>query len=273
MSGSGNSQRTRYVDATRDTEKAFCVRYGETTVERGRGRGWMGQSMRVVASVGAFCACVCLLLGAASTSRAAQATVQGAAINLPAPAGFCELTSSNPADKRMLETLGEAVAKSRGNALLAMAADCQQLADWRAGRRLLGDYGQYQAPPDAAASEETFKETCATLRSQGGQTVADVKKDLDARMEDAVRHMKVNDQRFVGFLGEDPTACYVALLQKLEAEDGTEVTQLAVLAITSVKDRFLFVNRNAPYVNADTVTDTLAKLKGTIAALHAANRS
>jgi hypothetical protein len=63
----------------------------------------------------------------------------------------------------------------------------------------------------------------------------------------------------------------VALLQKLKAEDGTEVTQLTVLAITSVKDRFLFVNRYAPYVNADTVGDTLEKLKATIAALQAAN--
>src|SRR2546430_11210025 len=100
---------------------------------------------------------------------------------------------------------------------------------------------------------ETFKETCAALRTQGGQTLSNVKKDLKARMEDSVRQMKVNDQRFAGFLGEDPNGCYVALLQKLKAEDGTEVTQLTVLAITSVKDRLPFVNRYAPYVNADTV--------------------
>jgi len=229
--------------------------------------------MRGIASVTAVVGFFCLLLGTASNSRAAQANVQGVAINLPVPAGFCELTSTNPTDKRMLDTLGDAVAKSRGNALLAMAADCQQLADWRAGRRLLGDYGQYQAPPNPAANEETFKETCAALRTQGGQTVSDVKKDLKSRMEESVRQMKVNDQRFVGFLGEDSAACYVALLQKLKTEDGTEVTQLTVLAITSVKDRFLFVNRYAPYVNADTVSETLEKLKATIAALQAANHS
>src|SRR2546430_8820635 len=42
---------------------------------------------------------------------------------------------------------------------------------------------------------ETFKETCAALRTQGGQTLSNVKKDLKARMEDSVRQMKVNDQR------------------------------------------------------------------------------
>jgi hypothetical protein len=189
------------------------------------------------------------------------------------PAGFCELSSGNAADKRMLDTVGDLVAKARGNQLLAMSADCQQLTEWRTGRRLLGDYGQYQAPPNAAANEETFKDTCAALRTQGGQTLSNVKKDLKARMEESVKQMKVNDQRFAGFLGEEPTACYVALLQKLKAEDGTEVTQLTVLAITSVRDRFLFVNRYAPYVNADTVNDTLAKLKATIAALQSANQS
>ena len=259
---------------TRDTEKTLCLCYAEATVDRGHDRGQVGQSMRGVAIVTAVCACVCLLLGAASHSRAAQATVQGVSINLPVPAGFCELgAGSNAADKRMLDTVGDLIAKSRGNQLLAMSADCQQLTEWRAGKRLLGDYGQYQAPPNAAANEETFKETCTALRTQGGQTLSNVKKDLKARMEDAIRQMKVNDQRFAGFLGEDTTACYVALLQKLKAEDGTEVTQLTVLAITSVKDRFLFVNRYAPYVDADTVNDTLTRLKATIAALLEANRS
>jgi hypothetical protein len=204
---------------------------------------------------------------------AAQVTVEGVSINLPAPAGFCELNSSNPADKRMLDTIGGLVAKARGNQLLAMSADCQQLADWRAGRRLLGDYGQYQAPQVAAGSEETFRQTCAALRTQGGQSIANMRKDLKEKMEESVRRMKVNDQRFAGFLGEDPTACYVALLQKLKAEDGSGITQLTVLAITTVKDKFLFVNRYAPYVNADTVSETLTKLKLTIAALLEANRS
>jgi hypothetical protein len=271
LSGSGNLERATHASATRDTEKTFCVRYGEVTVDRGNERGRVGELMRGIAGVSAVVAFFCVLLGAASNSRAAQASVQGVSINLPVPAGFCELSSSNPVDKRMLDTVGNLVAKSRGNALLAMSADCQQLSDWRAGRRLLGDYGQYQAPPNAAANEETFKETCAALRNQGGQTLSDVKKDLKARMEESVRQMKVDDQRFAGFLGEDAIACYVALLQKLKAEDGTEVTQLTVLAITSVKDRFLFVNRYAPYVNVDTVDDTLEKLKGTIAALQAAN--
>ena len=274
LSGSGNSERATRGSATHDTEKTFCVCYGEVRVDRGHERGRVGKLMRGIASVTAVCACVCLLPGAASTSRAAQtsvASVAGVAINLPLPPGFCELNSSNPNDQRLLDTIGDALAKTHGNQLLAMSADCQQLADWRAGRRLLGDYGQYQAPRIATANEDTFHQTCAALRTQGGATVSNLKKDLKAKMEDAVRDLKVDEQRFVGFLGEEPKACYVALLQKLKAKEGADVAELSVLAFTMVKGRFLFVNRFAPYVNADTVGDTLEKLKATIAALRDAN--
>jgi hypothetical protein len=203
---------------------------------------------------------------------AAQVKVEGVPIALPVPAGFCELSSGNPTDQRILETIGEALAKAHGNQLLAMSADCRQLADWRDGRRLLGDYTQYQAPRIAAANDETFRQTCAALRQQGGRGFANLKTDAKTKMEDTVRQMKVNEQRFAGFLGEDPAACYIALLQKLKAEEGPDVTQLTVLAITVVKGKFLFVNRYAPYVNADSINETWAKLKLTIAALQEANR-
>jgi hypothetical protein len=203
---------------------------------------------------------------------AAQAKVEGVAINLPTPAGFCELGHGHPTDQRMLETIAEALAKARGNQLLAMSADCRELADWRDGRRPLGDYGQYQAPRMASANEETFKQTCAALRQQGGRGFANLKTEAKTRMEDSVRQMKVNEQRFAGFLGEEPTACYIALLQKLKGEDGRDVALVIVLAITMVKGKFLFVNRSAPYVNSDSINETWAKLKLTIAALQQANR-
>jgi len=229
--------------------------------------------MRRSAIVTLVCACLCLFLDAASAATATQATVEGVSITLPVPAGFCELTSSNPADQRMLETFGDALAKAHGNLLLSMSADCRQLADWREGQGLLSDYGQYQAPRNASANEETFKQTCAALRQQGGRNFANLKNETKSRIEESVRQMKVNEQRFAGFLGEDPTACYIALLQKLKAEEGPDVTQLTVLAITMVKDKFLFVNRSAPYVNAETINETFAKLKVTVAALQDANRS
>ena len=249
-----------------------ATRYAENV--SGDAVGAVGKLMRRIAIVTRVCACLCLFLDAASDATAGQikVKVEGVSIVLPIPAGFCELTSGNPIDQGMLGTIGDALAKARGNQLLAMSADCRQLADWREGRGLLGDYGQYQAPRTASANDETFRQTCAALRSQGGRSFANLKGDAKTRMEESIQQMKVNEQRFAGFLGEEGTACYVALLQRLKAEDGPDVTQLTVLAITMVRGKFLFVNRYAPYANPDTINDTWAKLKVTIAALHEANR-
>jgi hypothetical protein len=295
LTGRLDGRRDRRRDDTRVrfhrfTEKDLRQRLGAPRIgqktfvlglRRGVGRyaepmggvvGAVGQLMRRIAIVTLVCVCLCLFPDAASPALATQAKVEGVAIDLPTPAGFCELSSGHPTDQRMLDTIGEALAKARGNQLLAMSADCRQLAEWRDGRRLLGDYGQYQAPRVASANDETFRQTCAALRSQGGHGFAYLKNDAKTKMEDSVRQMKVNEQRFVGFLGEEATACYVALLQKLKAEEGPDVTQLTVLAITMVRGKFLFVNRYAPYVNADSIAETWAKLKLTIAALQEANR-
>jgi hypothetical protein len=278
VSGSSGSLIRICVDDAERREldkKLLCLNRGAARYAEhmsGDVVGTVGQLMRRIAIATRVCACLCLFLDAASDAMAAQAKVEGVSIALPVPAGFCELSSGNPTDQRILETIGEALAKARGNQLLAMSADCRQLADWRDGRRLLGDYGQYQAPRIAAANDETFRQTCAALRSQGGRSFANTKNETKAKMEDSIRQMKVNDQRFAGFLGEDPTACYIALLQKLKAEEGPDVTQVTVLAITMVKGKFLFVNRYAPYLNADSIAETLAKLKLTITALQEANR-
>src|SRR5215831_17448975 len=92
-------------------------------------------------------ALVALVLALASPSAmAAQVALGGVSINLPTPAGFCELSEGNAADNRMLTTLGDIVSKS-GNKLFAMSADCRQLTDWHARKRqLLDDYAQYQTP-------------------------------------------------------------------------------------------------------------------------------
>src|SRR5689334_25280849 len=115
-----------------------------------------------------------LVTAAAASAFAGQANIGGVAVNLPAPSGFCDLSASNASDKRMLTTLGPLLEKS-GNKLLAMSADCKQLSDWHTGKRqLLDDYGQYQTPIASMDKppSETVAETCATLRKQGEQILA-----------------------------------------------------------------------------------------------------
>src|SRR5712691_366135 len=160
------------------------------------------------------------LAAAASAAVAAEATIGGVSVSLPRPGGFCDLSESDPSDKRMISTLSDLLGKS-GNKLLGMSADCRQLADWHARKRkLLDDFGQYQTPiatMDKPPSE-SVAQTCATLRAEGNKILANQMPDIKARAESTLKQIKMNETSFIGVLAEDPTACYAALLQKMRTE-------------------------------------------------------
>jgi hypothetical protein len=218
------------------------------------------------------------LPGAGSAAMAGQATIGGLSINLPPPEGFCELTDRNPADKGMITKIGEVVGKG-GNRLLNMSADCGQLADWRAQKRLLDDFAEYQTPVGsmnttlAGAPAELIKQNCAVLRTQGDKIAADISPDVKSHVEQVFDKARLNEVAFVGVLAEDTTACYAGAITKIKTDDGTIKTQLFVFAITVVKGKYVFVYRFAVYLNSDMVDGVLAKVEANVAALLAANRS
>jgi hypothetical protein len=214
-----------------------------------------------------------VLTGIGASALAAPATIGGVSINLPAPRGFCNLSELNPSDKRMITTLSPLLEKS-GNKLLVMSADCRQLADWHTGaRQLLDDYAQYQTPIASMDKppSETIAQTCTTLREEGNKILADEMPDIKSRVESTLSKIKMNETSFLGVLGEDATACYAGLIQKIHTEAGTDKTQITVFAISLVKNKSVFIYRFAVYRNAQTANLVLGKLKADVAALLAAN--
>jgi hypothetical protein len=220
---------------------------------------------------------VLVLAAVASGAWAAETSIGGVSINLPAPAGFCELSASQPADNRALTTFGGLLEKS-GNRLLGFFADCQQLADWRAGKRpLLDDYAQFQTPISGmdrvVASPKAFiHETCATLRAQGKELNSNIAPDVKSKIERALANVKMDSLEFVGVLAEDDTACYAAQIMNAHVSNGADKTQIVLLALAVVKSKFIVLNRYRVYVGADAASDLLAKWKDTVAALYAANK-
>ena len=215
-----------------------------------------------------------VVAAAASSAHAAQATIGGVFINLPPPGGFCELSPDNRSDERMITTLTGLLEKS-GNKLLAMSANCRQLADWRDGhRQLLDDYAQYQTPIASMDKppSETVAQTCATLRQQGNQILANQLPDIKARVESTLSKIKMNETSYLGVLAEEPNACYAGLVQKIHTEAGTDKTQITVFAISLIKNKSVFTYRFSVYQNANTPNDVLGKIKGDVAALLAVNR-
>jgi hypothetical protein len=215
-----------------------------------------------------------VLAAAASSALAVEANIGGVSITLPPPGGFCELGESNASDKRMLTTLGPLLEKS-GNKLLAMSADCRQLAEWHTGKRqLLDDYGQYQtqiAGMDKPPSE-TVAQTCTTLRDEGNKILANQLPDIKKRVESTLSKIKLNETSFLGVLAEDTDACYAGLIQKIHTEANTDKTQITAFAIAIVKNKSVFIYRFSVYRGPQTVDATLRKIKIDVAALIAANR-
>jgi hypothetical protein len=228
--------------------------------------------MRSPTAIGIVGACFFALVGAPSHAAAATFTIDGVSVELPVPADLCELTGSEPSDRHLIDSMGELMTRASGARLLAVSADCRQLADWRAGKRLFANYAQYSVPRAAAVSADVFRQACAAIRRRGADSHWATNDDVESRLEEFIKGSKVNEQSLVGFLGEEPAACYAGILQKAKSQSGTDVVQLTILAIARVKDKLVLVNRYAPYENAVTVNDTLTKLKSTVAAVLAANR-
>jgi hypothetical protein len=214
-----------------------------------------------------------ILAAAASGALAGEATLGGVSVTLPPPAGFCELSASDPRDSRML-TILSGLAEKSGNKLLGMSADCGQLADTRAGRRpVLDDVAQYQVRIAAMdkAPAESVAQTCMTLRARGQAFAVNQRPDIKARIESAVEKVRINETSFIGVLAEDSHACYAGWVEKGRTEAGTDKTQVTVGAVTIIRTRSIYVYRAAIYQNSDTIDAALAKLKVDVAALMAAN--
>jgi hypothetical protein len=211
---------------------------------------------------------------ATSGAMAGEATLGDVSINLPPPAGFCEMAADHPGDSRSLTSLSQLLEKS-GNKLLSVSADCGQLADWRAGKRqLLDDTAQYQtriSVMDKSAAAGFLARVCNTVRTQGNSVLAKEWPNIKARIESALQKVTINQPSDLGVLDEDAKACYGGLIIKSRTEAGTDKTVAALGAMTVVRSRFLYFWRYTVYHDEDTVKTLLAKQKRDVAALIAAN--
>jgi hypothetical protein len=172
----------------------------------------------------------------------------------------------------------ESTLAGAGNRLLGFYADCKQLKDWHTGKReLLEDFAQYQTAialldePAPIASAEAIKQLCSQQREASEKAVSGLATDMKARVEEAVRGVQFNQVRSLGVVAEDANACYAALVQRLKAETGKDVTIMALFATTFVHGKLVLYYLYSPYRSAQTVTALLAKQKLNVAALLAAN--
>jgi hypothetical protein len=196
--------------------------------------------------------------------------IGGAFVTLPPPAGFCELTPRYEFDGRTF-AIASAYLRGAGIRLLTMSADCDQLAEAREGRRRqVDDVAQYQVEIADEKRPPVFSiaRMCSILRIQSNSPSG---ADINARLAGAIEKIRVDETGSIGVIGEDGSACYTAMLQKAWTEAGTQKMLVGLHAAIILGNRAIGVRRYAVYQTPDTINTVLAKLKGDVAALIAAN--
>jgi hypothetical protein len=218
----------------------------------------------------------CLLAGAA---RAGDIKVGATSLHLTPQPGYCELDVVKASDARLVAAITGLLGRT-GNRLLAISADCDELREWRAGKRPgLDHMAQYQTllglenDPLPTAPSEAIKNACNRLRAQGEQQVEGMTLGLKAYAERVLKTVKVNETKFVAVVAEDSLVCYAALLQKFEAQTGGEKIRAITFATMVLRDKVIYSYLIAPYVDGNTLTQMLAKLRANVAKLQAANRN
>jgi hypothetical protein len=189
-------------------------------------------------------------------------------VTLPPPAGFCELTPRYEFDGRTVAVVSAYMA-GESIKLLAMSADCNQLAEAREGKRQIDDVASYmvynadmQMPtPFSVASK------CRTLRASSNNPIGN---DVDARLVSVLEKIKVGEVGFIGVIAEDDNACYTAALAKQRIADAEKV-QVILEANAVVRTKAIIVRRHAVYENPDTIKAALPKFKSDVAAFVEAN--
>jgi hypothetical protein len=211
-----------------------------------------------------------VLAVAVSGASGLEAMIGDTFVTLPPPAGFCELTPRYEFDGRTAAVVSAYLA-GESIRLLAMSADCNQLAEAREGkRRQLDDLAAYQIENLDMKTPTPFSvaRKCSILRTLSKSPIGT---DVDARLASTVEKIKANEAGPIGVIAEDDNACYTATLIKAGTEAGAQKVLVVLQANTVIRTKAIVVRRQAVYQNPDTIKAVLPKLKSDVAAFVAAN--
>jgi hypothetical protein len=189
----------------------------------------------------------------------------------PSP-GYCELDPAQPADAVLLR------ASPTKNSVLSYSVNCNELADFRAGRRELIDHWARQvtqaalvkAPPEGNP-KNYLNELCEKVRATGTSVVSNLEAETKAKIEKNAPSAQYLGSSFQGMIAKDATACYSMTVARIIAQNGVERSIVYLTAFVMIKGRLINHILYAPYVDAETTLTMLAEQRTMIAALEASN--
>jgi hypothetical protein len=199
-----------------------------------------------------------------SATDVKEVKIGDTSIILVAPSGQCELREDRPDEAEVVNVIRYPM---RLNELLAVYADCRRLADNRSGKKsALGDMADYMVPKEAMNMQmppDAAKYLCAEMSKGMGMTEL---RNVQSRVKEVLKGIEVGEPRSLGVVAEDETACYTAMVQKIEAD-----LTMVLMASLVVRGKLLYYYLSSSYVSDATVQTLLAKHKNNVAAVLRAN--
>ena len=207
---------------------------------------------------------------AGKTPRQKEAHVLG--LSLPAPNDFCQLTHAEPADRDMLAILEQMNAGH--NRVLAVFADCGQLAAMRGKGAALSDHAMYMMPNSAANLPAMTRADFIDMvvgAFEGTAAIEKAETIARERLAEADAAIELQNLVNLGPLYRDDTALFTGFLTRTERADiGVEVTAI-VSALTIIDGQVVTLNLSAHYESQSTIDGLLAAQRANMDRLIAAN--
>lgn len=189
--------------------------------------------------------------------------VAGKAVHLSLPKKYCPMTTKNASDKLLLD--GLQVSIKGVSDLLLQFADCEELKNWRSGKRkFLNNLGNYLTPTALKAIDmqgregATLKEICNLYKKQGAELLQSLSPEIKQRLKDGFNDIQINQMKLLGIVHEDENMCAAAAFQRLKTDDNTLKDQVSVFSATILNGRLVFSYLYSPN-NDRTVVDKLTK--------------
>lgn len=169
-------------------------------------------------------------------------------VNLEVPDGYCALMGEDENESRLMDLIAGAI---EGVATFEIAfADCGQLRDWKAGRRVSIEkigyiasgtgYDEADFPSDQTEFNLEIKKKFSQIpESEFGQTLAEGAVRAQSKIDEMELGVRVGQTISLGYLGHDSSGSYIGVLQKVSNDQGLEATMAVISSMLVVQNRLL----------------------------------
>ncbi len=191
-------------------------------------------------------------LAGAETKVGSKQNIAGKTVHLGLPDHSCPMDPKNPADKMLIDGVKTSIKGS--NELLMQFADCEELKNWRTGKqKYLNNFGSYQTSAKLKSTDltgqesATVKEICNIFKKQGATLLKNIQPEVNRRIKDGFKNIRMNELKMLGIVHEDPTICAAATFQRLRTDGNTLKDQVNVYSVTFLNGRIVFTYLYGPY--------------------------